>query len=305
MSEPFHGFLDQEVPSGAVLRRGKVRDVLDWGTHVLLTATDRISAFDRILGSVPDKGEILHQLSVWWMEQACAVMPNALVASLGPRTAVMRKAQPLSVEIVVRGYLTGSAWRDYDQARELWGLPSGLSQNQKLPRPYLTPTTKAEAGHDLPISPETAIMQGLVSKDLWEQVEKSAVGLFEMGAKRLAERGLLLVDTKYEMGLIDGELVLIDEIHTPDSSRFWYADSYPQAFADGRPPRQLDKEVFRAWLLEQGWKGEGDPPAIPESVWNTVRDRYLEAWSAATGTRFQPSGLSRADLVTEVTSWRP
>jgi len=301
----FEGFSSDELDLSGRFIRGKVRDILDYGSHLVITTTDRISAFDRVLGVVPEKGEILHQLSVFWFQQTQHLLPNALVGTIGPRTALMRKAKPLPVEIIVRGYLTGSVLRDYEKAMHIWGLPSGLTPHQQLPHPFVTPTTKAYEGHDEPISKNEIIKRGLVEGDVWEQVELKAVALFEYAQNLLNKNGLLLVDTKYEMGLLDGQLVLIDEVHTPDSSRFWYANTYLQDRKDGVQPRQLDKEVLRSWLLAQNWMGDGDPPTIPQQVFDEVRSRYLEAWQSTTAQDFVPSPWNRQTLVQEITRWLP
>ncbi len=301
----FEGFDPLRLPQGPGFYRGKVRDILDYGSYLAITTTDRISAFDRVLGLVPEKGEILHHLSLFWFYHTQDILPNALVGSLGPRTALMKKAAPLRVEIIVRGYLTGSVLRDYPTAQKIWELPPGLSPHQKLPRPWVTPTTKSEHGHDEPISREAIIRQNLVSEQIWAEVEHKAIELYSRGAQLLETRGLILVDTKYEMGLIDGQLVLIDELHTPDSSRFWYRDSYEKSLSLKAQPRQLDKEVFRTWLLERGWKGEGEPPQVPAEVWRQVRERYLEAFTAATGYEFHPSNWTNDDYYREVLLWSP
>lgn len=301
----FAGFQEERLPPRVRLYRGKVRDVLDYGSYLSLTATDRISAFDRVLGLVPEKGEILHQLSLFWFQQTQDIVPNALVGSLGPRTALMRKAEPLPVEIIVRGYLAGSVLRDYEGARRLWGIPPGLEPNQILPRPFLTPTTKSTTGHDQPIGTADIVDRGLVPARVWSQVEELAIRLFQRGQELLKRRGLILVDTKYELGVWNGQLVLIDEVHTPDSSRFWYADDYDAALAEGRPPRQLDKEVLRAWLLTRGWKGEGTPPDVPLEVLDQVRSRYLEAWRGITGWEFVPSAWTAEDIESGVLRWHP
>ncbi len=305
MNQAFTGLDPNLIPKGASFYRGKVRDVIDWGTHIILTATDRISAFDRVLGAVSGKGEILHQLSSWWMEKTSDIVPNALVKNLGPRSVVMKKAKTLPVEIIVRGYLAGSALRDYAQAQNLYGIPPGLRAYEKLPRPYLTPSTKAEVGHDEPVSEQQILSMKTVKPEIWEKVKEASVKLFTFATEVLAKKGLILVDTKYEMGLIDGELHLIDEIHTPDSSRFWYSDSYQNAFEAGSSPKQLDKEVLRSWLLEKCWKGEGEPPAIPSYVLDLVRERYLEAWDACIGVPFIASTKSPEEVSQTVLSWRP
>lgn len=287
----FRGFEQADLPAGLGLYRGKVRDVLDLGERLVMTATDRISAFDRVLAEVPHKGEVLNRLSLFWFEQTADIIPNHILAELSPRTVVAAKCSVLPVEVVVRGYLTGSAWRDYQKGREIPGikLPAGLRRYQRFSQPLLTPSTKAPAGeHDEPISAGDIVRRGLVEAGLWARVEKAALALFRRGSEIASARGLILVDTKYEFGLRGGELVLVDELHTPDSSRFWFSEGYQAALAAGSDPRELDKEYFRRWLIERGWSGEGVPPPITTEVLEETSRRYRDIFSLITGEEFVP-----------------
>lgn len=275
--------------------RGKVRDVLDAGDHLVMVTSDRISAFDRPLGEIPGKGEVLNQLALYWFEQTSDLVENHVLESLGPRSTSVSKAEMIPVEVVVRGYLTGSAWKEYEAGRRVPGLvvPPGMRAHQRLEVPQITPTTKAAVGeHDLPIDRQGIISQGLCSETLWDKVASTALKVFGRGQELLAQRGLILVDTKYEFGLVDGRLVLCDEVHTPDCSRFWFADDYEAAFAEGREPKKLDKEYLRNWLSSQGFRGEGPIPAIPSEVFDETRRRYVEAFERITGKKFRFSGLT-------------
>jgi phosphoribosylaminoimidazole-succinocarboxamide synthase len=217
---------------------------------------------------------------------------------ISARTIRAAKCRVIPVEVVVRGYLTGSAWRDYQRGAEVSGLrlPPGMQFNQRFEKPILTPSTKEEKGsHDRPVSREEIIAGGLVQKSLWEQVEETAIALFRRGTEIAASNGLILVDTKYELGLHDGVLTLADEVHTPDSSRYWYADTYEQLFSQGAGQRELDKEYLRQWLLARGWKGDGTPPAIPDDVRVQVARRYIAAWETITGRGFIPCALNAAE----------
>lgn len=292
----FWGLDPQDIPPGLGFRRGKVRDILVHGELLALISTDRISAFDRVLGTVADRGEILNLLSVYWFQQTASILPSALHGSPCSRVSVMRQARPLPVEIIVRGYRAGSLLRD-EGLCELWGISPRVGPYEPLPEPLLTPTTKAEAGHDLPLSRAEVLRRGLVAEEIWAQVERAALALFRFAAERLRARGLILVDTKYEMGILDGKLVLIDELHTPDSSRFWFEDEYHQALKRGQAPTGLDKEVLRAWLLRQGWSGEGEPPPLDGEILGEIAQRYRLAYHAATGVPFQPSGLGPAEVL--------
>lgn len=289
----FSGFAPGDLPPGVPLYSGKVRDVLDLGDRLLITVTDRISAFDRVLSTIPFKGEVLSRISAGWFALTGDIIPNHVVEALSPRTTVVRKAEVLPVEVVVRGHLTGSAWRDYQAGRPVSGirLPGGMRKNQAFDRPLLTPSTKAGAGeHDEPVSEEEIVRRGLVPAELWEKVRFAALALFRRGREISRSRGLILVDTKYEFGLLpDGGLILVDEIHTPDSSRYWHADSWDGKSQSGEEPRGLDKEYFRGWLLERGYSGDGAPPQIPDEVRLEVSRRYIEAFEAVSGEKFVPS----------------
>lgn len=288
---------------GRPLYKGKVRDVADLGDRLLIVASDRISAFDRVLSSIPFKGEVLNRIARFWFEKTADVVPNHIVpdAELGVplsartgRAAVVRKARMLPVEVVVRGYLTGSAWRDYQAGKDISGikLPAGLKKDQAFDRPLITPTTKESVGHDRPISCAEVVSSGLVEEGLWKQVEKAALGLFGRGREIAAANGLILVDTKYEFGLVGGALTVCDEIHTPDSSRYWHADSYAELFSRGENQRELDKEYFRRWLMERGYSGDGTPPAITDEIRIETAERYIAAFEKVTGSPFAPVAAS-------------
>jgi phosphoribosylaminoimidazole-succinocarboxamide synthase len=286
----YRGAIDPgELPEGVTFRSGKVRDICELPDRLLLTTTDRISAFDRVLGAVPFKGEVLTELSVFWFRRTADIVANHLLHQVSPRSLLVSRCEPLPVEVVVRGYLTGSAWRDYQAGRPVSGhaLPPGMRFNERFPEPLLTPSTKAEAGlHDAPLSPAEVVERGLVERDTWQQVSRAAQELFARGSKLCAERGLILVDTKYEFGLLNGQLTLIDEMHTPDSSRFWYADTYPELFQAGEKQRKLDKEYLRQWLAEQGYASDGEPPDVPGEIFNEVSRRYIRAFEEITGHQF-------------------
>ena len=271
--------------------RGKVRDVFYFDDEIVISTSDRISAFDRILGVVPFKGEILNRLSVFWFERTRDIVPNHLIATVSPRAILGRKCTVVPVEVVVRGYLTGSAWRDYRAGRAISGidLPCGLRFNEKLDSPVITPSTKEADGlHDRPCSREEVLAAEVVDEAVWSTIEEKAIALYERGREIVAKQGLILVDTKYEFGLADGELLLIDEVHTPDSSRFWYADTYAELFEAGEKQRKLDKEYLRQWLMEQGFQGDGRPPKIPQDVFYEVSRRYQQAFETITGEEFSP-----------------
>lgn len=300
LGEAFEGLGAADVPSGASLYRGKVRDVLTVGDRVLLVASDRISAFDRVLSTVPWKGEVLARISGWWFGATADLVPNHLLdpglaggidalASTG-RCVAARRCDMLPAEVVVRGYLTGSAWRDYKAGRPIPGidLPSGLRYNQKFPHPLVTPSTKEASGHDRPCSGADLVATGAVDANLWQEVERGALSLFARGQELAEKRGLVLVDTKYEFGLVDGKLVVADEIHTPDSSRYWYMEEYASRFASGDHQRELDKETFRRWLVDRGFSGDGEPPTIDDDVRIETALRYMDAYRAITGVDFEP-----------------
>jgi phosphoribosylaminoimidazole-succinocarboxamide synthase len=281
---------------------GKVREMLSLKQQRVLVTTDRISAFDVVLGAIPFKGQVLNQLSLWWFSQTADIVPNHVLHSPDPNVLIAKNAQPLPVEIVVRGYLTGvtktSLWTLYNAgARDSYGvnLPDGLHKNDRLPSAVITPTTKAQyGGHDEQITPAQIVERGLVSPALWAQLEQAALALFARGQKLALERGLLLVDTKYEFGTINGELVLIDELHTPDSSRYWTAESYG---ADSANPHSIDKEFLRLWYKERGYSGEGVPPPMTEDFILDVAKRYIEAYETITGLEFVPAKMPQTTRI--------
>lgn len=280
---------------------GKVRDVYDIDDRLLvMVATDRISAFDVILPKgIPFKGQVLNQIAAYFLDATSDIVPNWKVAVPDPMVTVGVKCEPMKVEMIVRGYLAGSAWRDYAAGkREICGvaLPEGLKENQKLPHPILTPTTKADEGHDENISRDEIIARGIVAKEDYEKMEEYALALFARGTEMAAKRGLILVDTKYEFGKYDGKVILIDEIHTPDSSRYFYADGYQERFEKGEEQRQLSKEFVRRWLIENGFMGrQGEKvPEMTEEYCREVSDRYIELYEHITGMKFEKA--ESADL---------
>ena len=284
---------DFNFPGQTSVYHGKVRDVYDINNDIMvMIATDRISAFDVILPEgIPYKGQVLNQIAAKFLDATADIVPNWKLATPDPMVTVGLKCEGLRVEMIIRGYLTGSAWREYQAGcRELCGvkLPDGMRENEKFPEPIITPTTKAEAGHDENISREEIIAQGLVSAEDYEVVERYTRALFERGSKMAAEKGLILVDTKYEFGKRDGKVYLIDEIHTPDSSRYFYADGYEERFLKGEPQRQLSKEFVRQWLIEHdfmGKEGQTVPEMTPEFV-ESVSQRYIELYEHITGEQF-------------------
>jgi len=276
---------------------GKVRDNYIAGEHRYIVATDRVSCFDVIVGTLPFKGQILNQLAAFWFERTREIARNHLIEVPDPNVSKVLECQPLPVEFVFRAYLTGSSstsiWTAYDRGdREYCGHPlvDGMRKHDPLPEPLLTPTTKAELGaHDQLTSREALIASGQISAEIYDKAAEIGTALFAEGRRWADTRGLILVDTKYEMGLdAAGEIVVIDEIHTPDSSRYWHRDSYERALAKGEDPVQLDKEYLRVWLGEQGYKGEGQWPEIPIDVRCEATRRYIEAFEQITGCGFEP-----------------
>lgn len=273
---------------------GKVRDVYTIaGKYLTMIVTDRISAFDVVLPEgIPYKGQVLNQIASKFLDATSDIVPNWKIASPDPVVTIGHKCEPFPVEMIVRAYLTGSSWRSYKAgAREICGvpIPNGMKEHQRFEKPIVTPTTKAEQGaHDEDISREEIIARGLVSEEDYNLLEKYALGLFQRGSEMATQQGLILVDTKYEFGKKDGKIHLIDEIHTPDSSRYFYADSYETAFAKGEPQRQLSKEFVREWLMENGFQGkEGQkvPKMTPEVV-EGISNRYIELFEKITGEKF-------------------
>lgn len=285
---------DFQFPGQVSVYHGKVRDVYDINDDLMvMVATDRISAFDVILPKgIPFKGQVLNQIAATFLDATADIVPNWKLATPDPMVTVGLKCEGFRVEMIIRGYLTGSAWRDYkDGCRELCGvkLPEGMKENQKFPEPIITPTTKAEAGHDENISREEIIKQGIVSKEDYETMERYTRALFARGSEMAAKKGLILVDTKYEFGKRDGKVYLIDEIHTPDSSRYFYADGYEERFEKGEAQRQLSKEFVRQWLIENGFMGKAGQtvPEMTDEYCQSVSDRYIELYEHITGLNFQ------------------
>jgi phosphoribosylaminoimidazole-succinocarboxamide synthase len=266
--------------------RVKVRDSYSRGQERILIATDRLSAFDRIVSSVPGKGQVLTAMATYWFERTQSIVTNHLLAVPDPAVMVVRDVRIIPVEVVVRGFLAGSAWRDYEAGKLVSGhrLPPGLSQFERFPEPLVTPFTKEEVGqHDQPISEAEVLARGLVSRDHWEEIRAAALKLFAIGTRDVEERGLLFADTKYEFGILDGRVVLADEIHTLDSSRFWVSDSYEGNLSRGESPEMLDKEPIRRWLIERGFMGEGKLPEIDDEYRLSLRDHYVKSASRITG----------------------
>lgn len=285
------------LPPGTFLKsyRGKVRDVYELPDEVLaIVATDRVSAFDHILAeTIPFKGQILNQIAANAMEQVADLVPTHIIDLPHPNLMIARRCEPLPVEVVVRGYLAGHALREYQAGRrQLCGasMPDGLTPYQAFDKPLLTPTTKAAEGHDEDISEQTIIAQGLVKEEIWQNVRKIALNLFQRGAETARKRGLLLIDTKYEFGLLDGEVVLIDEVHTPDSSRYVYAGNFHERLQQGEAPEQLSKEFVREWLMQQGFSGKDGQaiPTLPDEFRIQVYERYAEVFKQLTGHAFAP-----------------
>ena len=284
---------DFHFPGQTGVYHGKVRDVYSIGEDLLvMVATDRISAFDVVLPEgIPYKGQVLNEIATYFLDSTADIVPNWKLATPAPMVAVGIRCEGFRVEMIIRGYLTGSAWREYQAGcREICGvkLPEGMRENERFPEPIITPTTKAEAGHDENISKEEIIAQGIMSAADYEVVERYTRALFERGTKMAAEKGLILVDTKYEFGKHNDKIYLIDEIHTPDSSRYFYADGYEERFRKGEPQRQLSKEFVRQWLIENGFMGKPGqkvPEMTPEFI-ATVTDRYIELYEHVTGRPF-------------------
>ncbi len=287
-----------DFPALGLRVEGKVRDSYVDEKRRTIIVSDRVSCFDVVVGTIPLKGQVLNQMAAFWFEKTLALAPNHLISVPDPNVSVVRELRILPIELVVRAYLTGvtstSIWTAYARGeREYCGhrLPNGLRKHERLPAPLLTPTTKAEkGGHDEVISRAQILERGMLSAELYDRAEALALKLFASGTSWAASRGLILVDTKYEFGLDEaGNLVVADEIHTPDSSRYWYADSYASCLANGADPKALDKEYVRRWLVsERGYRGEGAPPALPDEVRVEAARRYIEAFELLSGRTFAP-----------------
>lgn len=290
-----------DVPGWGEKISGKVRDIYQRDGRRVLITTDRISAFDRVLGLIPFKGQVLNQLSAWWFEKTADLLPNHLISVPDPNVTIAHEAEPLPVEVVVRGYITGvtktSLWYLYEQGEKRpYGipLPPGLHKNDPLPHPIITPTTKAEkGGHDEVLSREQILQRGLVSEALWQEIETAVLAIFGRGQQVAQQAGLILVDTKYELGLVNGRLTLIDEVHTPDSSRYWIADTYQP----GHEPENFDKEFLRKWYAAQGYRGDGTPPTMPPDFIAQVAARYIAAYEKLTNQAFMPGQQPTAERI--------
>jgi phosphoribosylaminoimidazole-succinocarboxamide synthase len=282
---PFHG-----------RQSGKVRDwyELPDGKRLIVT-TDRLSAFDRILACAPYKGQVLNQLSAWWFEQTQDIIPNHLISIPDPNAAIVQRVTPIPVEVIARGYITGvtstALWYRYSLGeRNIYGydFTEGLNKNQQLPEPIITPTTKGGAtGHDERLTCAEVVEKGLLDSKTWNQIQEAALAIFKRGQQIAKQAGLILVDTKYEFGIApDGSVMLIDEVHTPDSSRFWKADSYEAQLQAGNEPENFDKEFVRLAYAEKGYRGDGEIPQMPDSLWAAVSERYITIYEMLTGEKF-------------------
>jgi phosphoribosylaminoimidazole-succinocarboxamide synthase len=285
---------------------GKVRDSYLGGARRTIVVTDRVSCFDRVVGTLPFKGQVLNQIAAFWFEATGRIAPNHLLGVPDPNVSIVKECRPLPVEFVMRAYLTGSTstsiWTAYARGdRSYCGhrLPEGLRKHEPLPRPILTPTTKAPQGeHDALTSREEILSSGAVAASVYAEAERLTAALFAEGQRHAASRGLILVDTKYELGEDEGgQLVVIDEIHTPDSSRYWYRDRYEQALSAGRDPEALDKEYVRRWLQEQGYRGDGPSPELPLDVRCEAARRYIEAFEKIAGRDFEPDTEPPAERI--------
>lgn len=278
---------------------GKVRDtyILKDGRRILIT-TDRQSAFDVVLGEIPFKGAVLNQLAAFWFEETRDIVDNHLISVPDPNVSIAKTCVGIPIEIIVRGYISGvtntSIWGSYQKGeRTIYGIkfPEGLKKNQKLPEPVITPTTHGDptgkGGHDERLTRDEILNSDLVDPEIYKQMEKAAIELFKRGSEIALKSGLILVDTKYEFGLIDGKLTLMDEIHTPDSSRFWKADTYEERISRGEEPENFDKEFLRLWYAEKGYKGDGEPPKMSEELIVALSKRYMEVYEKLTGKTFE------------------
>ena len=273
---------------------GKVRDCFVIGNKRLLIATDRLSAFDVVLTTIPFKGQVLTQMARHWFEKTTHIIPNHIISYPHPNVMLTQEAEILPIEVVVRGYLTGSAWRDYEAGKKVSGieLPGGMKKSQKFQTPLITPSTKEARGkHDIPISEQEIIDKKIVDPEIWKLTRTKALELFNFGTREAAKQGLILVDTKYEFGILknQNQLILADEIHTPDSSRYWISDSYQELFKKGEDPEMLDKEFVRRELISMGYMGEGNPPVLTDDFRVETSLRYIQAYEKVTGKKFEPS----------------
>ncbi|MCK4379602.1 MAG: phosphoribosylaminoimidazolesuccinocarboxamide synthase, partial [Candidatus Lokiarchaeota archaeon] len=277
------------------LYRGKVRDNYIQEDIRIIIATDRLSAFDRVITTIPFKGHMLNQVSSFWFEKTKDIVKNHIIDIPDPNVSVVHQCKTVPVEMIIRGYLTGSMWRDYTNGKPTSGImpPKGMKKNQKFDEIIITPSTKAVSGHDIYLSKEEILKKEMVGKDIYEEMEEAALKLFKFGQEFCKKNGLILVDTKYEFGLKEGELIVIDEIHTQDSSRFWILDSYQEKFEQGVNPEILDKEIFREWLMETypkifpDIKPDEDIPPISENIKIELAKRYMQSYEKITGLEFK------------------
>ncbi len=295
-----------QFPGQTGFYRGKVRDVYSIGDRLVMLASDRISAFDVILPRpIPFKGQVLNQIAAHMLEATRDICPNWLLAVPAPNVSIGRRCQPFRIEMVVRGNLVGHAWRTYQAGgRSLCGavMPDGLRENEFFPQPIITPSTKAEAGHDEDISPDEIIAQGLATREEWKTLAAYSLQLFARGRELAAKRGLILADTKYEFGKIGDQIYLMDEIHTPDSSRYFYADGFEERLEKGERQKQLSKEFVREWLIANNFMGK-EGQSVPEMTddWvQTISGRYIELYEKVIGKAFQPEQLSEAEIYDRV-----
>jgi phosphoribosylaminoimidazole-succinocarboxamide synthase len=297
-----HTLRQIDLPGLGELYRGKVRDNYSRGDEIVMITTDRVSAFDHVLGTIPFKGEVLSRLTAFWFEKVKDIAPTHLVANPDPSVQVVKRAKQLPIEIVIRGYITGSLWRDYQAGKAgAYGIewPKGLRKDQRFDRPIITPSTKAEYGkHDEPISEQEILAKRIVAPEVWSEATAVAQRLFQRGQEWARTRGLILVDTKYEMGIAGGKLMVIDEIHTPDSSRYWVSQEYDERFARGDDQQMLDKENIRQWLIkEHGFSGHGKPPPLTDEVRVMLARKYIEVFERLTGETFTSSVGSVAERI--------
>ena len=285
-----------DFPTLGTKYEGKVRDNYTKDNKRVIIVSDRLSAFDRVLTLIPFKGQVLNQMATFWFEQTKDIIQNHVIEVPDPNVVIGRECRLLQMEMVVRGYLTGvtttSAWYNYERGvRDFCGnvLPDGMKKNQKFDKPILTPSTKAEhGGHDESVSGDQIVEKGILTQEQYAQIAEASLKLFARGVEIAAKQGIILVDTKYEFGIdAEGKIVLIDEIHTPDSSRFWFADEYEARLASGEEQKKIDKEYLREWLADRGFRGEGEIPAIPDDIRIETARRYIEAYELITGQKFE------------------
>ena len=273
---------------------GKVRDTYILPDKRIIITTDRQSAFDRVLGHIPFKGAVLNELANFWFERTSDIIGNHMISVPDPNVSIVKNCELVPIEMVVRGYITGitdtSIWGSYEKGeRVIYGIkfPDGLKKNQKLPEPVITPTTKSDTGHDERLTEDEIIERGIVSEEIWEQMKSAALAVFKRGSEICDEAGIILADTKYEFGTRDGKLVLIDEVHTPDSSRFWMKSTYEARLAAGQEPEGYDKEPLRIWFKEQGYSGEGEPPVMPDEFLAKMSELYQRIYEKITCKTFE------------------